>query len=57
MEFLTIPRHGPEISDAIISFDPETLERRPVIKSEVIRTFVSLGNRTVARIVAGMPEV
>jgi SAM-dependent methyltransferase len=56
MGFFTIPRDGPEISDAIISFDPETLEREPVIKSEVLREFTALGNRQAARIVERIPE-
>jgi SAM-dependent methyltransferase len=56
MRLLTIPRNGPEISDAIISFDPETLERKPVTKAEVIREFISLGNETAARIVEKIPE-
>jgi SAM-dependent methyltransferase len=49
------PRYGPEISDAIISFDPETLERRPVSKQKLIRRFNLLGNRTAARIIEQIP--
>lgn len=56
MGLLNIPRGGPEVSDAIISFDPETLERRPVVKAEVLREFGDLGNRTAARIVGRIPE-
>ncbi len=56
MGLLNIPRGGPEVSDAIISFDPETLERRPVLKSEVLREFKDLGNGTAARIVGRIPE-
>lgn len=56
MGFLNIPRVGPEVSDAIISFDPETLERKPVSKSEVLREFEALGNGTAARIVGRIPE-
>jgi SAM-dependent methyltransferase len=47
---------GPEVSDAIISFDPLTLERRPVMKSEVLREFSALGNRSAVRIVEQIPE-
>ncbi|MEW6736895.1 MAG: class I SAM-dependent methyltransferase [Acidobacteriota bacterium] len=56
MRLLTIPSNGPEISDAIISFDPETLARKPVIKSEVIQEFISSGNRMAADIVNTIPE-
>ncbi len=48
--------HGPEISDAIVSFDPETLERKPVMKSHVVREFAELGNRTAVRVVERIPE-
>jgi SAM-dependent methyltransferase len=56
MGLFTIPRNGPEISDAIISFDPETLEREPVTKSEVLREFAALGNRQAVRVVEQIPE-
>ena len=56
MGLFTIPQNGPEISDAIISFDPETLEREPVIKSEVLREFAALGNRQAVRVVEQIPE-
>ncbi|MBD0373554.1 MAG: class I SAM-dependent methyltransferase [Pyrinomonadaceae bacterium] len=56
MDLFIIPRHGPEISDAIISFDTETLEREPVIKSRVISEFAALGNRQAVRIVERIPE-
>ncbi len=56
MGLLNIPREGPEVSDAIISFDPETLERQPVVKSQVIREFKAIGNQTAARIVERIPE-
>jgi SAM-dependent methyltransferase len=56
MGLFTIPRNGPEVSDAIISFDPETLEREPVVKSEVLHEFTALGNRQAARIVEQIPE-
>lgn len=51
-----IDNHGPEISDAIVSFDPETLERKPVMKSEVVREFSELRNRTAVRVVESIPE-
>ena len=47
---------GPEISDAIVSFDPETLKREAVIKSEVLREFSDVGNRKAVRIVEHLPE-
>ncbi|HEU4594755.1 MAG TPA: class I SAM-dependent methyltransferase [Pyrinomonadaceae bacterium] len=56
MGLFNIPRGGPEVSDAIISFDPETLERQPVLKSEVLREFAALGNETAVRIVERIPE-
>ena len=49
-------KHGPEISDAIVSFDPETLQRHPVMKSDVLRQFLELGNRTAVRVVERIPE-
>jgi SAM-dependent methyltransferase len=56
MNLWAIPKKGREISDAIISFDPETLERRPVLKSEVIQEFLSLGNKTATGIVSKIPD-
>jgi|ERR1044071_8870292 SAM-dependent methyltransferase len=56
MGLFTIPQNGPEVSDEIISFDPETLERKPVIKSQVLREFTALGNQQAVRIVEGIPE-
>ncbi len=47
--------YSPEISDAIVSFDPETLQRRPVLKSEVLKQFSELGNRTAMRVVERIP--
>jgi len=46
-------RNGPEISDAIVSFDPETLTRRPVMKSDVLR---QLRNRSARRVVEKIPD-
>src|SRR5262245_8258105 len=47
---------APEISDLIVSFDPRTLERRPVRKDEVVQAFLSRGNHRAAAIVADMPD-
>lgn len=46
----------PEISDAIVDFDPETLRRRPVAKQAAVDAFTARGNRRAARIVAGFRE-
>ena len=56
MSLFTFQQNGPEISDAIISFDPETLEREPVVKAQVLREFTALGNRQAVRIVEHIPE-
>lgn len=56
MGLFTIPRRGPEVSDAIVSFDPETLERELVIKSQVLREFAAIGNQEAVRIVERIPE-
>lgn len=45
-----------EISDEILSFDPETLERLPVRKQDVVEKFASRSNRRAVRIVRGLPE-
>lgn len=45
-----------EISDLIVDFDPERLERRPVRKQAVIEQFQAVGDSYAARIVAGLPE-
>ncbi len=39
MSLSTITRRGPEISDAIVSFDPITLQRKPVKKKDVLVQF------------------
>jgi len=41
MSLATITRHGPEISDAIVSFDPNTLQRQPVKKADVLDQFTA----------------
>ena len=45
----------PEISDLIVAYDPDTLERVPVRRDEVVQRFRSLGRHRAARIVAKMP--
>jgi SAM-dependent methyltransferase len=50
------PEPSPEISDLIVSFDPETLVRRPVCKRQVVDRFLAVDNRRAARIVGEMPE-
>src|SRR6185369_13725768 len=47
--------YSPEISDAIVSFDPETLQRHPVLKSELLEQFSKLGNRKAVAIVERIP--
>src|ERR1051325_4460669 len=56
MSLSTIRRHGLEISDAIVSWDPVTLQRKPVRKADVIDQFTELGNREAVRIVQQIPE-
>src|SRR4051794_32188703 len=56
MSLTTITRSGPEISDAIVSFDPVTLQRKPVKKVDVLVQFRELGNHEAARIVEQIPE-
>ncbi len=48
--------YSPEISDAIVSFDPETLQRHPVVKSELLEQFSQLGNRKAVAIVKRIPD-
>ena len=54
--FFTFQNKGPEISDAVVSFDSDTLERVPVLKSDVIREFAAAGNERAGRIVGSIPE-
>ncbi|HSE18284.1 MAG TPA: class I SAM-dependent methyltransferase [Pyrinomonadaceae bacterium] len=56
MSLSTITRHGPEISDAIVSFDPVTLQRKPVKKADVLEQFKELRNHEAIRIVQRIPE-
>src|SRR5215831_2390706 len=48
---MAIPYHSPEISDRIVDFDSETLERRPVKKDDLTREFRALNNRFALRVV------
>lgn len=57
MSLATIRRDGPEISDAIVSFDPITLERKPVKKSDILAQFTKLGNHEAVRVVQKIPEL
>jgi SAM-dependent methyltransferase len=45
-----------EISDAIVSFNPITLQRKPVKKSDILVQFTELGNHEAVRIVQQIPE-
>ena len=54
--FLSIPAGGPEISDRIVDFAPETLARVPVDKQTLVNSFSSMGNHRAARIVKQLPE-
>lgn len=45
-----------EISDLVVDYDPETLQRRPVRWRAVLEYFESRGNRTAARIVRSLPR-
>ena len=56
MSLSSITRRGPEISDAIVSFDPTTLQRMPVKKADVLAQFSKLGNHEAVRIVEQIPE-
>src|SRR5215213_11454433 len=56
MTLSTITRRGPEISDAIVSFDPNTLQRRRVKKTDVLDQFRELCNHEAVRIVQQIPE-
>ena len=55
MSLATITQHGPEISDAIVSFDPVTLQRQPVKKTDVLAQFEELGNHEAVSIVRRIP--
>lgn len=48
---------GPEISDVIIDYDFETLERKPVSKEHAVSVFKAIGNARAAKIVNRIPDV
>src|SRR4026208_2355152 len=56
MSLATITRHGPEISDAIVSFDPITLQRKPGKNAAVPVPFRATSNHEAVRIVEQIPE-
>ncbi len=45
-----------EISDLVLDYDAETLERRPVLWRPVLEHFVSGGNRRAAAVVRSLPK-
>jgi SAM-dependent methyltransferase len=47
----------PEISDLIVDFDPQTLERRLVRKQDVVDRFAASGNSRAVRVVEKIPAV
>lgn len=49
-------KEQPEISDEIVAYDPATLARVGVRKTEVERRFESFGNTRAVRIVRSIPE-
>lgn len=46
----------PEITDLIVQHDPQTLERLPVRKQDVLDVFLKFGNRQAIRAVDTLPE-
>jgi SAM-dependent methyltransferase len=48
--------HQPEITDLIVRHDPQTLQREPVRKQEVVEIFQGFGNRQAVRAVQELPE-
>lgn len=46
---------APEISDLIVAYDPDTLERRPVRRSEVVAALSRAGRPAGARVAAALP--
>lgn len=47
---------GPEISDVIVDYDVETLERKPVERDRAISVFKEIGNERAAKIIAAIPH-
>lgn len=52
-----LPTEGPEITDLIVDFDPQTLERLPVRKSAVLERFGALGDAFAQAVVRALPDV
>jgi len=46
----------PEITDLILQHHPQTLERLPVRKDDVLRVFSGYGNLQACRAIAGLPD-
>jgi hypothetical protein len=46
----------PEITDLIVQHDPQTLERVPVRKPQVLNMLHKFGNRQALRAVEALPE-
>ena len=46
----------PEITDLIIQHDPQTLQRLPVRKTEVLAVFVKFGNHQACQAVEALPD-
>lgn len=55
-EWLTLPKNGLEISDAIVSFDAATLRRKPIVKADLIAHFAAAENRAAVKIVEKIPD-
>jgi SAM-dependent methyltransferase len=51
----TVMRELWEISDLVVDYDPSSLERRPVRRSEVVSTLAENGQRWAARIAGRFP--
>jgi len=47
---------GPEISDLVVAYDPDTLARLPVRREEAVETLRARGRRRAARIAAALPH-
>ena len=46
----------PEITDLIVPYDPQTLARLPVRKTEVLKTFAAFHNRQAMQAIQNLPE-
>jgi SAM-dependent methyltransferase len=47
--------YGPEISDLVVDYDPETLERRPVLRADVLARLEEAGESRPIRVVRSLP--